>query len=221
MIKISIDLPMTLLGWLSATRYLSRQVGEAAYLLRLFFGGLSLICLNARIPGRRPMNKILISACLAGFNVRYNGSAKTLLHSTLAQWHAEGRLVICCPELAAGFSTPRPPAEITAGPNGGLLMRHGAKVIESTGADVTNLYILGAHLALRIAQHYHCRYALLADGSPSCGSETVYSGKFDGQTVAGRGVTAQLLREHGIRVFSHRQVNQLIVSLRQDQAPTR
>ncbi len=163
------------------------------------------------------MHKILISACLAGFNVRYDGAAKTLLHDTLAVWRTEGRLIICCPELAAGFSTPRPPAEISAGPSGGIHVQQGATVMESTGTDVTDLYILGAHLALRTAQLHHCRYALLADGSPSCGSETVYSGKFNGKTIAGSGVTAQLLREQGIRVFSHRQLDQLIASLRQDE----
>lgn len=34
--------------------------------------------------------KILISACLAGLPVRYNGSAKPLLHDAVERWKAEG-----------------------------------------------------------------------------------------------------------------------------------
>ncbi|WP_413736461.1 DUF523 domain-containing protein [Sodalis sp. RH21] len=160
------------------------------------------------------MNKILISACLAGFNVRYNGSSKTLRHEVLELWRKEGRLVFCCPELAAGFSTPRPPAEITVGASGSAIVCDGARVIENTGRDVTEDYLLGAHLTLQMAQRHQCRVALLTDGSPSCGSQTIYSGAFNGQVKNGNGVTAQLLRAHGIAVFSHRQLGQLITYLR-------
>ena len=62
--------------------------------------------------------KILISACLAGHPVRYNGSAKPLAHPLVDKWRAEGRLVTVCPELMAGFSVPRLPAEIAAGGDG-------------------------------------------------------------------------------------------------------
>jgi len=192
--------------------------GLGRMIVACIFANLSLCVMTF---GKKPMNKILISACLMGFNVRYDGSAKSLLHSTLAQWRSEGRVVTCCPELAAGFSTPRPAAEIIIGPTGSTRMQHGARVMERTGTDVTDLYILGAHLALRMAQLHHCRYALLADGSPSCGSETIYSGDFDGQPIPGMGFTAQILREQGIAVFSHRQVDQLVTSLRQDEEKNR
>ncbi len=46
--------------------------------------------------------KILVSACLMGFKVRYNGSEKAALQETLQHWQQENRLVIHCPELAAG-----------------------------------------------------------------------------------------------------------------------
>ncbi|MBU5895369.1 DUF523 domain-containing protein, partial [Vibrio cholerae O1] len=66
--------------------------------------------------------KILISACLAGFKVRYNGSDKPLLDAALTRWQQEGRLVVCCPELAAGFSTPRPAAEISPDADGAAVL---------------------------------------------------------------------------------------------------
>ena len=48
-------------------------------------------------------SKILVSACLMGFQVRYNGSEKARLADVLARWQRDGRLVIHCPELAAGL----------------------------------------------------------------------------------------------------------------------
>jgi uncharacterized protein YbbK (DUF523 family) len=58
------------------------------------------------------MNKILVSACLMGFRVRYNGSEKARMNAQLARWQQEQRLVIHCPELAAGLPVPRPPARL-------------------------------------------------------------------------------------------------------------
>ena len=63
-------------------------------------------------------NKLLVSACLMGFQVRYNGSEKAQLAATLSRWQQAGRLVIHCPELAAGLPTPRLPAEILGGTGG-------------------------------------------------------------------------------------------------------
>ncbi|MFT2794726.1 DUF523 domain-containing protein [Serratia sp. N21D137] len=158
--------------------------------------------------------KILLSACLAGFNVRYNASSKTVIDTTLQQWQKEGRLVVCCPELAAGFSTPRPPAEIAAAANGAEVIANRARVIDAQGNDVTDQYLLGAHLALDTTRLHGCRFALLSDRSPSCGSQTIYNGAFNGQTQPGRGVTAELLRQHGIEVFSEHQLDALIERVR-------
>ncbi|CAI1576667.1 Uncharacterized conserved protein [Serratia ficaria] len=158
-------------------------------------------------------SNILLSACLAGFKVRYNGSNKPLIDATLQRWRHEGRLVVCCPELAAGFSTPRPAAEITPQGDGAAVIALRARVIESGGGDVTSQYLLGAHLALETARRHGCRFALLTDGSPSCGSRFIYDGTFGGQTRAGSGVTAELLRQHGVEVFSDRQLPALIARI--------
>jgi uncharacterized protein YbbK (DUF523 family) len=158
-------------------------------------------------------SKILFSACLAGFKVRYNGSDKPLFDATLQRWQREGRLVVCCPELAAGFSTPRPSAEITPSAEGATVLAQRARVIEVSGGDVTAGYLLGAHLALETAQRHDCRFALLTDGSPSCGSQFIYDGSFSGQTKPGSGVTAELLRQNGIEVFSDYQIDALIARI--------
>jgi len=56
---------------------------------------------------------------------------------------------------------------------------------------------------------HRCKFALLTDGSPSCGSEFVYDGAFASRKHAGEGVTAALLRENGIEVFSEAQIGVL------------
>ncbi|EPN1675216.1 DUF523 domain-containing protein [Cronobacter turicensis] len=151
------------------------------------------------------INKILVSACLMGFKVRYDGSEKAQLIDQLRRWQKEQRLVIHCPELAAGLPTPRPPAEIVSGDN-----KTQDRVIEITGKDVTEHYQLGAWLALRTAQNAGCTAALLTDGSPTCGSQFIYGGSFSGRRKSGMGVAVSLLSAHGIAVFSENNLADLI-----------
>ncbi|VYU61518.1 DUF523 domain-containing protein [Metakosakonia massiliensis] len=154
-------------------------------------------------------SKILISACLMGFQVRYNGREKADLRQTLERWQKEQRLVIHCPELAAGLPVPRRPAEIIAG-SGDEVMRNAARIQENNGEDVTAHYQLAAWLALETARKEGCCAALLTDGSPTCGSRAIYDGTFSGTQRAGMGVAAALLSAHGIRVFSHQQLPELV-----------
>ncbi|SFT59267.1 Uncharacterized conserved protein YbbK, DUF523 family [Kosakonia arachidis] len=153
--------------------------------------------------------RILVSACLLGFKVRYNGREKAAIQDTLQRWQQENRLVIHCPELAAGLPVPRPPAEIVAG-DGADVMRDRARILEDNGQDVTAHYQLAAWLALSAAQQAGCRAALLTDGSPTCGSQHIYNGTFSGMQKPGMGVAAALLEQHGIRVFSEQQLPALI-----------
>lgn len=162
------------------------------------------------------MLKILVSACLAGHPVRYNGKAKTVHDTWLAHWRGEGRLVTVCPEVAAGFPTPRPPAEIQLRRTGADVLAHHATINDNTGADVTALFIAGAQHALNRAQAENCRYALLADGSPSCGSTFIYTGAFNGQTHPATGVTVALLQQHGIRVFAESQIPELAAEIERE-----
>ncbi len=53
------------------------------------------------------------------------------------------------------------------------------------------------------------RFALLIDGSPSCGSGFIYDGSFSSKRHPGSGVTAALMRAAGIRVYSDREVEAL------------
>ncbi|OXI94330.1 hypothetical protein CFB41_29930 [Burkholderia sp. AU33803] len=161
------------------------------------------------------MPKILVSLCVIGHPVRYNGSARTAAHEALERWQREGRLVPVCPELAGGFSVPRPPAEIANGESGQRVLAGAARIVDVNGTDVTAPFVSGAHTALALARAHDCRFAILADGSPSCGSTFIYDGSFENRRHAGAGVTAALLREHGIEVFADTEIDALDARLKE------
>ncbi|MGV6818766.1 MAG: DUF523 domain-containing protein [Thiotrichales bacterium] len=151
------------------------------------------------------MEKILVSACLLGKPVRYDGTDKALDAEIWEQWMREGRLVPVCPEVSGGLPVPRPPAEIVGGSGVDVLNRI-ASVINEMGQDVTTAFVEGAKIALSVAQSQGIRLAVFTEGSPSCGSYRVYDGSFSGQKVSGEGVTIALLRQAGIAVFSHLEI---------------
>lgn len=88
-------------------------------------------------------------------------------------------------------------------------------MFEATGTDVTARYVAGAQAALETARQNNCRFALLVDGSPSCGSGFIYDGSFGGRKHSGTGVTAALLRNHGIEVFAETEIDALANRLSQ------
>lgn len=151
------------------------------------------------------MHRVLISSCLLGNPVRYDGRGVPHGDAILARWREEGRVVAVCPEVAGGMPIPRPPAEIDPGENAASVLAGRARVVAVTGDDVTAPFVRGAHEALAAAQARGIRMAVLKEGSPSCGSGYVYDGHFAGRRQPGMGVTAQLLRGAGVHVFSEHQ----------------
>jgi uncharacterized protein YbbK (DUF523 family) len=168
------------------------------------------------------LQQVLVSACLLGEPVRYDGGHRLCDHPVLQRWRAQGRLVPFCPEAAGGFATPRAPAEIVGAvaspPSGGPQVLQGqAMVMDNTGADVTAGFVAGAQAALAHAQALGITVAVLKDGSPSCGSGFVYDGSFTGALSHGQvGVTTALLRQHGVAVFSETQLLQADACLQAD-----
>jgi uncharacterized protein YbbK (DUF523 family) len=151
------------------------------------------------------MNKILVSACLIGENVRYNGRVKVNETGWLKDWKRRGRLVAFCPEVAGGLPVPRPCSEIS-GHDGRTVLYGDAKVMNIKGKDVTQYFLTGAQKALELARLHNIKLAVLKDGSPSCGSTYIYDGSFSGIKKPGKGITTVLLEEHSIRVFSEREI---------------
>lgn len=164
------------------------------------------------------MERILISACLVGRPVRYNGTEKA--HDAaqiVARWRDEGRLMVLCPEVAVGFPTPRPPAEIIGDGDicGGETVLNGtARVLENTGADVSSLYIRAARDTVDFAKRHGCVHAVLTDGSPSCGSTFIYDGSFTGVRKSGIGTTTAALQNVGVRVWPETAIPELDALLR-------
>jgi uncharacterized protein YbbK (DUF523 family) len=142
---------------------------------------------------------ILVSSCLAGMKVRYNGT--DCLDETIQKLLDENKAIAVCPELLGGFSTPREPAEIVGG-DGEDVLAGKARVVERSGTDVTDLYLKGAYITLEKAREVSATMVVLKENSPSCGSAMIYNGQFEGKKIAGNGVTTALLRQNGIKVTS-------------------
>lgn len=145
---------------------------------------------------------ILVSSCLAGEEVRYDG--KHCLHSKIKILVQENKAITICPELLGGFSVPREPAEIIGG-DGYDVLDGMAKVISKTGEDVTNLYLKGAYYTLERAEAIQATTIVLKENSPSCGSSMIYNGTFKGEKIAGSGVTSALLKRKGYQIMTEEQ----------------
>lgn len=143
------------------------------------------------------MQKILISACLVGDKVNYKGQGN--YHPDVEKLKEKYELVLFCPECEGGLPIPRLPNEI-----------RGSQVIRSDGKNVTRAFEVGAKKALAICKYLGISKAVLKENSPSCGTHMVHDGYFQGRKIPGMGVTAKLLKENGIEVFSEEEIEKLL-----------
>lgn len=132
--------------------------------------------------------KIMISACLLGSDVKYNGGNN---YSEKAAEYVKGHEVFAvCPEVMGGLPVPRAPGEICEG-----------VVRNADGTSVDREYHDGAEAALEIAKREQVEIVILQSRSPSCGVNQIYDGTFSGRKIKGSGVFAALLKENGFRVI--------------------
>jgi uncharacterized protein YbbK (DUF523 family) len=80
-------------------------------------------------------------------------------------------------------------------------------VFTKDGEDVTAAFEKGAEKALRLARESDAAFAILKEGSPSCGVATVHDGAFTGGKIPGRGLTAERLVAAGCEVFSEKEIS--------------
>ena len=142
------------------------------------------------------MDKLLVSACLLGAPCRYDGKSKPL--AGIERLREKYELVPVCPEREGGLPTPRTPSE-----------RRGEAVVMQDGTDVTAQYRRGAEAALELCRREGCAAALLKERSPSCGSGAIYDGTFTHTLIPGDGVTAELLRQNGVRIYGESELDLL------------
>ena len=105
--------------------------------------------------------RLVVSACLLGQAVRYDGGHRQQAFCTgLLAVYAD--LIPLCPELAIGLGVPRPPIQLVGDPARPRLLG-----VADPGRDLTDAM---AALALEWARHQG-DYAglILKQGSPSCG----------------------------------------------------
>lgn len=141
--------------------------------------------------------KILVSACLLGHNCKYNGSNNK--NDLVLELAKKFTLIPVCPEQFGGLETPRIPSEIL-----------GDAVINEAEMDVTYEFNKGALKTLEIAKKEGCKYAILKEKSPSCGVNLIYDGSFTGKLIKGMGVSAKILRENGVKVYSENEISEFL-----------
>lgn len=154
---------------------------------------------------------LLVSGCLVGQKCSYNMVAVDI--PKLKQMVEKGEAIPICPAQLGGLPTPRPPSEIVGGD--GLKVINGkAKVKNSEGKDLTDKFIKGASDVLVIAKDNNVTKAILRTRSPQCGCGLIYDGTFSGKTRGGDGVTAALLKKHGITVLTEEDFESKHVSVK-------
>lgn len=146
---------------------------------------------------------IIVSACLAGINCKYDGGNN--LVPEIRDMVAKGEALPVCPEQLGGAPTPREAAEIN-GVSGEDVLKGNGRVITKSGLDKTDAFIKGAEEVLTLAKLVGATNAILKERSPSCGSGCIYDGTFSSRKLCGKGVTAALLEANGIKVISEEQI---------------
>jgi uncharacterized protein YbbK (DUF523 family) len=143
---------------------------------------------------------ILISSCLLGLHTQWDEDCKKI--EELIELVKEGKAIFFCPEQGGGLSTPRIPSEIEYGKTSSLVLSDKAKVLSKEGKDVTKEFVNGAKMALQLCKEFDLKIAILKAKSPSCGSMKTYDGSFTGTKRKGSGITAELLKQNGIKVYN-------------------
>lgn len=141
--------------------------------------------------------KILISACLLGQKVRYDGKSKEV--KGLIELTEFYDLIPMCPECSGGLKIPRVPSEIV-----------GDKVLSKNGKDVTSNYNDGAYMASTICRLQNIKLAVLKEKSPSCGTHYIHDGSFTDKVIEGQGITARKLMKIGIKCMNEDEALELL-----------
>ena len=133
--------------------------------------------------------RILVSRCLLGDHVRYDGGHKksAALSAHIRPHHT---IIGVCPEVEAGMGTPRPPIDLVE-IDGGLTV-----VDRTNDHDWTAPLTVVAQRLIRADPDQVFDGCIWKSGSPSCGLESTPRYVEQGQRQGTDGLVAGALREH-------------------------
>lgn len=141
--------------------------------------------------------KLLVSSCLLGQNVRYDGGNCPIDSGWISELKAKGKIVGFCPEVVAGMSVPRKPMELL-----------GEEVFDVDGNRVTSQFLPLIQNIEHFIKENSIIMALMKEKSPSCGVGLVYDGTFSGKVVKGQGIVSREISKY-IPIYSE---NELLVA---------
>ena len=144
---------------------------------------------------------IFVSACLLGHRTKYDGDSNP--DDLLIRYNERGHFIAACPECSGQLPIPRPPVELKDG-DGHAVLAGQATARNAENKDFTKYFVNGARQILRTIQAYDIKVAILKENSPSCGVHQIYDGTFTKSKTPGIGVCAALLKEHGVRLYSEK-----------------
>jgi len=133
---------------------------------------------------------IAVSACLLGYNCKYNG--KNNFNPKLVKHLKDNIVLPICPEEFGGLTTPRIPSEI----------QKDGRILNEVGQDVSCCFQRGLLVTLEMMRQHQSTKAILKDGSPSCGFTQIYDGTFTKTKIEGMGVTAKHLLQNGVTILN-------------------
>lgn len=142
------------------------------------------------------MEQILVSACLLGLKIRYDG---TDAFDHRLKEHADRFIFIpVCPEILGGLCVPREPATMEQG-DGATFWELDGRVVMKSGREVSSNFKTGAERTVAFAKFLGISRIVLKEGSPSCGiceTNVLFN------RTRGIGIAAFLLRKQGFIVDS-------------------
>ncbi len=140
--------------------------------------------------------KVLISSCLLGKNVKYNGKNNLISKNFfIEKLKLSNLLVPVCPEVDGGLPIPRVPVEILK-----------KRAINKSGEDKTREFKKGAKIALENISQNSIKMAIMKSKSPSCGRDLIYDGSFTKTLTQGDGITIKFLKQQRIKIFTEEEL---------------
>ncbi|MBL4561597.1 MAG: DUF523 domain-containing protein [Labilibaculum sp.] len=144
---------------------------------------------------------IIVSACLAGCECRYDGKNNEV--PEIKNLVLKNKAIALCPEELGGLSTPRMPCEI-------VKINTEFRVIGQDHNDYTNQFTKGAEIVTNVAKALNCKTVILKANSPSCGYGKIYDGSFTGKYRKGNGITSQLLTNNGVQILNEENFHSIL-----------